>query len=177
MKAIVCVDENWGIGKDNKLLLSIPEDMKFFIEKTKNNIIICGRKTLFSFKNKNPLKNRLNIVFTSDKNLKLQYSDFDNIIFVHSKEELFVVLKNISNNFTNYKGCDIFVCGGDSVYGLLLEYCDEIFVTKVYKKFDADAFFLNLDNSKTYSVNYKSEIKSYEDVKYQFFTYSKNEAK
>ena len=66
MRAIVAADEHWGIGKDNKLLVSIPQDMKFFRNETTGKVIIMGRKTLESFPNARPLPNRKNIVLTRD---------------------------------------------------------------------------------------------------------------
>ena len=64
MKLIVAVDNKWGIGRDNDLLFSIPEDMKFFRTTTLNKVVIMGRKTLESFPGGNPLKNRVNIVLS-----------------------------------------------------------------------------------------------------------------
>ena len=58
MNLIVNVDKNWGIGKDNKLLVRIPADMKFFRESTTGKVVVMGRKTLESFPNGLPLKNR-----------------------------------------------------------------------------------------------------------------------
>ena len=49
MNLIVAVDKNWAIGMDNKLLVSIPQDMKFFRETTKGKVVAMGRKTLESF--------------------------------------------------------------------------------------------------------------------------------
>lgn len=49
MNLIVAVDKNWAIGKGNKLLVSIPADMKFFRETTTGNVVVMGRKTLESF--------------------------------------------------------------------------------------------------------------------------------
>ena len=82
MRAIVCADKNWGIGYKNRLLVSIPSDMKFFRETTTGNVIIMGRKTLNSFPNGKPLKNRVNIVITKDANFKA-----DGAIVVNSIEE------------------------------------------------------------------------------------------
>ena len=65
MKAIVAVDKNWGIGKNNDLLFSIPEDMKFFRETTKGKVVVMGANTLRSFPNGSPLKNRVNIVLST----------------------------------------------------------------------------------------------------------------
>ena len=66
MNLIVAADKNWGIGKDNKLLVSIPSDMKFFRQETMGKVVVMGRKTLESFPNGLPLKNRTNVVLTSD---------------------------------------------------------------------------------------------------------------
>ena len=69
MQAIVATDNNWGIGYQNRLLVSIPSDMKFFRQKTTGNVVVMGRKTLESFPNGLPLKNRVNIVLTKNKKL------------------------------------------------------------------------------------------------------------
>jgi len=62
MNVIVAADKNWGIGKNNQLLVSIPADMKMFREETSGKVVVMGRKTLESFPNGLPLKNRINIV-------------------------------------------------------------------------------------------------------------------
>ena len=118
MNLIVAVDNNWAIGKNNGLLVRIPEDQKFFRQTTTNHVVVMGRKTLESFPNKIPLPNRVNIVLT--KNLDYQAKD---AVIVHSVEELFEVLKD-------YKDREIFVIGGQSIYEQLLPYCDVAHVTK-----------------------------------------------
>lgn len=70
MNLIVAADSNWAIGKENKLLVSIPQDMKFFRETTKGKVVAMGRKTLESFPGGQPLKNRVNVVLTTDKIIK-----------------------------------------------------------------------------------------------------------
>ena len=64
MIMIVAADEKWGIGKNGDLLTPLPEDMKFFREKTRDSVVILGRKTLESFPDGKPLKNRVNIVIS-----------------------------------------------------------------------------------------------------------------
>ena len=64
MNVIVAADKNWGIGKNNQLLVSIPADMKFFRQETDGKVVVMGRKTLESFPNGLPLVNRVNIVLT-----------------------------------------------------------------------------------------------------------------
>ena len=66
MNLIAAVDKNWAIGRNNKLLVSIPDDMKFFRETTTGKVVVMGRKTLESFPGKKPLKNRVNIVLTGE---------------------------------------------------------------------------------------------------------------
>lgn len=68
MKLIAAIDKNWNIGKDGELLVHIPEDMKFFREKTMGKVVVMGRKTLESFPGGKPLKGRTNIVLTRDRN-------------------------------------------------------------------------------------------------------------
>ena len=88
MKAIVAVDKNWGIGKKNDLLFSLPEDMKYFREKTLNKVVIMGSNTLKSFPGGKPLKNRTNIVLFPGGEKR------EDCTIVDSMEELKSVLKN-----------------------------------------------------------------------------------
>ena len=92
MKIIVAADKNWGIGKDNKLLVSIPADMKMFRQETTGKVCVMGRKTLESFPGGLPLKNRTNIVLTRNENYKVK-----DAIIVHSIEELMEELKKYYN--------------------------------------------------------------------------------
>ena len=75
MNMIAAVDSNWAIGNKNKLLISIPADMKMFRQETTGNVVVMGRKTLESFPNGRPLPNRTNIVLTK----KLDYEVKDAI--------------------------------------------------------------------------------------------------
>ena len=112
MNLIVAVDRNWAIGKDNKLLVSIPDDMKFFRETTTGKVVVMGRKTLESFPNSKPLPNRVNIVITRDMNY-----DAKGAVVVHSKEEL-------DKELEKYNSDDIYIIGGESIYRLMLDECD-----------------------------------------------------
>ena len=69
MNLIVNADKNWGIGKNNELLVHIPNDMKMFRQMTTGKVVVMGRKTLESFPNGMPLPKRTNIVLTHDKEL------------------------------------------------------------------------------------------------------------
>lgn len=128
MDLIVCVDKNWGIGKNNNLLFHIPEDMTFFKEMTIGKTILMGRKTLESFKNGKPLPNRLNVVLTHSPEL---YEDSENLKFISNKDI--------------YSYSDSILIGGASLYSLLLDNCENAYITKVNAEKEADAFFPNLD--------------------------------
>lgn len=165
MTAIACVDAKNGIGKDGKLLISIPDDMKFFRETTKNNIVIMGRKTLFSFKDQMPLKNRINIVFTTNDNLTEQYKEFDNIFFIKKIDELNKIIDK-------YTDKEIFVIGGASIYEKLMPLCDTCLITKLYKIYEADTYFPDIENLGFSKVS-ESDIYTYENINYQFLTYKR----
>ena len=161
MNLIVAVDNNWAIGKNNGLLVRIPEDQKFFRQTTTNHVVVMGRKTLESFPNKIPLPNRVNIVLT--KNLDYQAKD---AAIVHSVEELFEVLKD-------YKDREIFVIGGQSIYEQLLPYCDVAHVTKINYEYEADAYFPNLDKLPEWEIVADSDEHTYFDLEYTFYKYER----
>ena len=93
MNLIVAADANWGIGLNNKLLVSIPSDMKFFRQTTTGKVIVMGRKTLESFPNGLPLAKRTNIVLTGDTSYKAKGA-----VIVHSIPELLEELKKSLDN-------------------------------------------------------------------------------
>ncbi|NMB10092.1 MAG: dihydrofolate reductase [Tissierellia bacterium] len=162
MKAIVAVDSNWGIGRDNNLLISIPEDMKFFREKTMGKTLILGRKNLESFPNKKPLKNRRHIVLTRNKDYEA-----DGVEIVYSIDEALEKVKDIDSD-------DIYVVGGQSVYEDFLNYCDIIYVTKIKKDLNAEKFFPNLDKLENWEKIYESEKNEHKGIEYIFTTYKNN---
>ncbi len=161
MNLIVAVDRNWAIGKDNKLLVSIPDDMKFFRETTTGKVVVMGRKTLESFPNGKPLKNRVNIVLTRDPKYLVK-----DAIVVHSKEEL-------DKELAKYNSDDIYVIGGESIYRMLLDDCSRAFVTYVDYSYDADTYFPNLDEKTEWKLAEESEEQTYYDIEFYFRTYLK----
>ena len=76
MNMIVAVDENWAIGNKNDLLIRIPADMKMFRQETTGKVVVLGRKTLETFPNAQPLKNRTNIILsTKDTSSRISSKD------------------------------------------------------------------------------------------------------
>ena len=130
-KLIACVDKNFGIGREGKLLFRIPEDLKNFRRLTLNHTIIFGRKTLQTFPNQQPLDGRRNIILSRNKELGTR----DKLItHCFSVEELFEVLDAAEKNF---------VIGGAEIFGELIPYSTEIFLTVVDADGHADKFFPN----------------------------------
>lgn len=161
MKLIAAVDENWGIGRGNNLLISIPRDMKFFREKTKDSVVLMGRKTLESFPGGNPLKNRVNIVLTSNRD----YHKGDAVIVND--------IKGILDEVDKYKEKDVYVIGGGQIYKMLLPYCDTAYITKIYHSFEADTFFPDLDMDSEWEITDESEIYDHEGMSFAFITYKR----
>ncbi len=132
MKAIVAVDNRWGIGKNNDLLFHLPTDMKYFREKTLGKVVVMGSNTLLSFPGGKPLKNRTNIVLWPGGEKR------EDCIVADSLAELKEIL-------SAYESDDVYVIGGGMFYRTMLPYCSEVLVTKVEADGDATVFYENLD--------------------------------
>ena len=161
MNLIAAVDQNWAIGNKNQLLVKIPADQKFFRETTTGKVVVMGRKTLESFPNGLPLKNRTNIVLTRDKSYQVK-----DAVVLHSLEELREELKK-------YPSEDIYVIGGETIYRQLLDDCDVAHITKIEFAYDADAYFPNLDELPEWKITADSEEQTYFDLEYYFYKYEK----
>lgn len=161
MNLIASVDHNWAIGKNNQLLVSIPADMKFFRTTTTGKVVVMGRKTLESFPNGQPLKNRTNIVLTHDRTYRVK-----DAVVVYSMDELREELKK-------YDSEDIYVIGGESIYRQLVDECDVAHITKIDFAYDADAYFPNLDEKDEWEITADSEEQTYFNLIYHFLKYEK----
>lgn len=146
MKSIVAVDQKWGIGKDNGLLFSIPEDMKYFREKTLGKAVVMGLNTLRSFPGGRPLRGRLANIVLSDVELPPQ-------------EGLTVCrdLPSLLAEIAKYPPDDVFVIGGGTVYRLLCDLCTEAYVTRVNADGGATVFFPDLDRREGWVLASESE--------------------
>ena len=129
--AIVHADKEWGIGKGNDMMFSLPADMKFFRTTTMGHTVVMGGNTLRSFPGQKPLKNRTNIVLSRG-------TVRDDCVIVRSYDELKAEMKKRENE-------DIYVIGGGAIYQELLPYCHGAYVTKVDAIGGAEVFFPNLD--------------------------------
>ncbi len=163
MNLIVAVSKNYGIGKENKLLFHLPSDMAFFKEKTMGKVVVMGEKTYLSLP-KRPLKNRTNVVLSNNP-----FFEAPGAIVVHNLEELFLNLKN-------YDTEDVFVCGGASVYNLLMDYCRVAYVTVVDEIVPADTYIDDVEKHGFKLEKSSAEITE-NNHKLRFNTYLNNNPK
>lgn len=161
MNLIVAVDNNWAIGNKGELLIRIPNDHKHFREETTGKVVVLGRKTLDTFPQGMPLKNRTNIILSSNPDYKVK-----DAVVVHDIKELLAELKE-------YKSEDIYIIGGESIYRQMLPYCDVAHVTKIDHSYAADAYFPDLDRLPEWKITADSEEQTYFDITYQFIKYEK----
>ncbi len=142
-------------------MIRIPNDHKHFREETTGKVVVLGRRTLETFPQGMPLKNRTNIILTHDTEYQVK-----DAVIAHSVEELLEQLKA-------YNEEDVYVIGGDSVYRQLLPYCDVAHVTKIDHAYEADAYFPDLDRDPQWEITADSEEQTYFDIAYQFIKYER----
>lgn len=162
MEAILATDINSGISKNGIIPWKSKKDMRFFFNKTKNNIVIMGRSTYFSLPEQyRPLKDRLNIVLTRDPEQFIHLEE-DNLFFTNDDKIYESILNNrekylrlcpaLSSNFI------IFIIGGKQIYEKYITLCDKVWLTTIKKNYSCDLFF-NYD----YSELFKERIDDDDD--------------
>ena len=161
MNLIVNVDKNWAIGYKGRLLVSIPEDMKFFRSETTGKVVVLGRKTLATFPGGLPLKIRTNIILTRNPDFTAKGA-----VVCHDVEEALEELKK-------YPSEDVYIIGGDTIYRQFLPYCDVAHVTRTDHAYDADAWFPNLDEDPDWELTGQSGEKTYFDLEFTFCRYER----
>ena len=159
MELIVNVTPDWGIGCGSRLLVAIPSDLRRFRELTTGKVVILGRKTLATFPGGRPLKNRVNVVLSTNPDFTCEGA-----VVVRSQEALLEKLQE-------YPREELCVIGGASIYAMLLDYCDAARVTKTYLKLQADVFFPNLDALPEWAVEHAGEPITENGLTYRFVDY------
>jgi dihydrofolate reductase len=142
---ISAIGKNNEIGKKNDLLWNLPADLKHFKETTSGHPVIMGQKTFESLKRDDSgkqvgrlLPNRRNIIISQDLNFQ-----FTGAEIVHTIDELLNLLKN-----TTQKDEEVFVIGGGSIYKIMIEKADKLYITHVDEEFpDAEIFFPEIDKN------------------------------
>lgn len=131
---IAAVGENLELGAENDLLWHLPDDFAWFVEQTKNHVIIMGRKTMESLGK--PLKNRRNLVVS--RNLKSVTDGF----------ELFPSIEAALADAHVTETQEIFIIGGGEIYRQSMDFADRLYITRVHGTFPkADTHFPTWDAS------------------------------
>ena len=128
---IVAMSKNNVIGKNNKLLWHLPDDLKRFKELTLNHVVVMGKNTYYSLPSTKALKNRINIVFSKTENFK----DAET---VSSMDDAILAIEK-------YKDKEIFIIGGETIYKMFIDIVDKIYLTIVDIILDGDVFFPNIN--------------------------------
>ena len=162
IKSIVCVSENWAIGRNNDLIFHLKTDMKLFTKKTLHKVVVMGENTLLSLPGSKPLKNRVNIVLCPEGH------EYEDCICFHELEPLRTYISILARDQ------DVFVIGGGMMYRTMLPYCQEVLVTKVKEYVsDAQVFFPNLDINEDFELVDTSETFEEDNKLFNFLTYKR----
>lgn len=161
MNMIVAADKNWAIGKDGRLLVNIPADRQLFVRETTGKTVVMGRKTLESLPGGQPLAKRTNLVLSKNPDYQVKGA-----LVCHSLEEALEELKDTDPR-------DIYIIGGESIYRQFLPYCTTAHVTWIDYSYDADTFFVDLDQDPEWELAEESEEQTYFDLCYCFRRYER----
>jgi dihydrofolate reductase len=159
ISAIAAMASNRVIGKDGDLPWKIPEDFKFFRDKTMGRVMIMGRKTFETLGK--PLPGRLHIVITRQTG----YSPEGAIVVNNAKDALKVAQTKIAE-----WGSEIFVIGGGEIYSELLPQTQRIYLTEIHKEFPGDAKFPEFSKTEFVEI---ARSKRTEPVAFDFVTYER----
>ena len=159
MNIIAAVDRHWAIGKEGRLLVSIPADKQTFRQETVGKAVIMGRKTLESLPGGQPLHKRTNIVLTRNADYKVKGATV-----CHSVEEALEAVKDFPTE-------DVFVIGGREIYEAFLPYCDTAHITYIDYAYQADTYLHDLDRDPAWRMDLESEEETYFNLCYTFRRY------
>ncbi len=141
---VTAVAKNKVIGKDNKLPWHLPNDLKFFRQKTLSGskTMIMGRKTFESLPK--VLPGRKHIVLTRDKNYRV---NDENVQITHDLEDLMPYVHSDE---------EYFVIGGAEIFKMLMPHTERMYITEIHEEFEGDTYFLDYDQS-VWTVKEKKE--------------------
>jgi dihydrofolate reductase len=163
---IVAAAKNGVIGRQGQLPWSIPEDMKWFRERTKGHALIMGRKTFEAVEH--PLPNRLNIIVTRQKDYKPKAESTAKTP-VHVVSTIEEGLKYASAQIENW-GNEIFIIGGGEIYHQSAPLVNTIFLTRIHRDYEGDATYPDPDPKQ---FNLVEQIDRNDPEPFSFLTYKK----
>ena len=160
LSIVVAKAKNNIIGKDNKIIWHLPEDLKHFKKITTGHTIIMGRKTFESLGR--VLPNRKHIIFSNTPSFNVNE---ENVKVVHSLLEIQDLIEGKE---------EAFVIGGAMIYNFLMPYVKKMYVTEIDKEFEGDTFFPKIDNNIWKEISREKGIKDEKNnLDYYFVTYER----
>ena len=160
LSIIVAKAKNNVIGKDNKLIWHLPEDLKRFKNLTTGHTIIMGRKTFESLGR--VLPNRKHVVLCNDAELNI---NDENVEILKDISELDSYINDDNENF---------IIGGATIYRLLIDKCSKLYITEINQEFDGDVYFPNIDTDKWKVIDREKGLKDEKNpYDYEYVTYEK----
>lgn len=160
LSIVVAKAKNNIIGKDNKLLWHLSDDLKRFRALTEGHAIIMGRKTFESLGK--VLPNRKHIVFSNNPDFKV---NDENVEVVHSLLQIQEYIESEE---------EAFVIGGAMMYNFLMPYVSKMYVTEIEKEFEGDTFFPRIDDKKWKEISREKGPEDGENnFEYNYVVYQK----
>ena len=166
MEAIYAIDSNNGLSKKGMIPWKSKKDMMFFMNKTKNNVVIMGKNTFLSIR---PLTDRLNVVLTNNPT-SYDVNKYPNVLFTNYENIHNHIVTNRQIYYEKYsflhKDFTIFFIGGKTIYNKFIPLCNKIWVTKLKHEYDCD-LFLDYDFSKQFEETIYEETDELRIVEYR----------
>lgn len=155
MEAIAAADLDWGIGFQGRLLCPLRADLRRFRQLTLGRTVILGRKTLETFPGGRPLPERRNLILSRTPGLTVPgaevYPDLDSLLADAPEDSV--------------------VIGGESVYRALLPRCGTVHLTRILRRFPADAWFPPLSEEEGWVLAGREPVLEENGVEFQYLTY------
>ena len=158
LSTIVAIANNNVIGKDNKLIWHLPENLKRFKQITTGKNIIMGRKTFESLGR--VLPNRKHIILCNDMEMDI---DNENVEILDDISKLDKYINSDEENF---------VIGGATIYKLLMPYVNKLYITKINQDFEGDVYFPEIKEAEWKEISKEKGLRNDENpYDYEYITY------
>jgi len=159
---IAAIGKNNELGKAGQLIWSIPKDLKYFKERTKNSTIVMGKKTFNSLPKILPGRKHIILSKKNDFNKEIN----NDVVLVNNKDELIGLCKDIG------KDKEIFIIGGASLYEMFIDVADKLYITHIEAEDNsADVYFPNINLEKWEKIVLANDEDN--NIKFSFVEYTK----
>lgn len=161
MNMFITVDKKWAIGRGRDVFVRIPENEQLIRRETTGKVVVMSKSVAEHFPGGYSYRDRINVILTHDSNCNYKEAKV-----AHSTEELMEILKD-------YNSESIYVLGGEKIFKTMLPLCDTVDVTYIDYEYDADAYFVNLDENEDFVMTQESDERTYFDLIYVFRRYER----